>query len=451
MLIELRIKNFRSIGVEQHLSFVASKDPALPDNVVRDISIRGANRPSILRSILLYGANASGKSNICQALFYMRACVLRSATDLNEGDDLLGIVPFKLNSQFESGPSLFEVVVSLANGVYRYGFEATASNIEREWLFLTRKEPKSREVTIFERRGANKKEWTFGASFLGGARYLTEHTRPTNCLLLSKGAQESYQQLVPLFDWFRDRLLVVNMANPPARILNEVGTRCQKSPGRKDSFAQLAHVADPTVAAVDIKQEHVIVPQEVYDLLSTQIESSDQRSVELPKEFDTTELTVIRSQNDSPKDVSFDIDEESNGTQRFLAVSALLVEAYRKGQTLVLDELETSLHPLLTRQIVETINDPDLGTNGAQFIIASHDTNLFDFTLLRRDQIFLVQKGPDNQTDAFSVYDLSPKPKGDAAAERQYLNKRFGGVPSLGNLRLALAAALASDHESKTI
>ena len=98
--------------------------------------------------------------------------------------------------------------------------------------------------------------------------------------------------------------------------------------------------------------------------------------------------------------------------------------------------------------VVEVANDPQLGRKGAQFVFATHDTTLMEFDRLRRDQFIMVEKGPDHQTAVYSLYDLDPKPKLDAAAEKQYLASRFGGVPKLGNLRLAIADALACEEAS---
>jgi len=444
MLLEFKIANFRSIGVGQTLSFIASSDPAHPSHVARGEELKAGL--GVLRSLLVYGANASGKSNLCRALFYMRRLVLTSATQLNDGDELRGIEPFILNSSLQTEPTSLEVTVSISGDIYRYGFEASEFEIHREWLYLTRKAAGSREILLFEREGLDKERWHFGPAFKGRTRDLRDRCRATNCLLLSKASQESYEQLIPLYAWFRDQLRIVNMTNSPKSLVLETARRCHSGVVNTKTLSEMLKVADAGIVEIDTELEHVELTEDVRSKVSAR---NPEASV--PKEVDRVRFAMVREQTDTNDKISIDFSEESSGTQRFAAVSGLLLEAFKLGQVLILDELECSLHPMLTRQIWETMNEADLGVNTPQFIVATHDSNLLDFDIVRRDQVFLVEKGSDQQTEVFSLYDLDPRPKSDAAAEKQYLSQRFGGTPRLGNLRLAIASALAADPATAVV
>jgi AAA15 family ATPase/GTPase len=441
MLIDFRVKNFKSIGDEVTLSMVASSDSQLCGNLINDPEILGARVPRLLRSALIFGANASGKSNLCQALFYMRRLVVGSASELNPGDDLPGVDPFRLSARLQDEPSEFQVNVAIGEWIYGYGFAATSKQVTRERLTRTKNAPKHKPVELFDRSGPDKDKWEFKSALRRHKKLLQDRTRD-NGLILSKAAQESVDELVPLYNWFRNRLNVVNMVNGPLAAELRLAEVCHSGRLQSGILSAVARVADPGVVAVKTESKHHVLSDHLRKLIVAE-ERLDEKDV--PVEFDQAELRLVRQQNDSESTVAFDADAESNGTHRFLALAQLLLDAFKSGQTLVIDELECSLHPNLARLIVDVANDSQLGSQGAQFILSTHDTNLINLAKLRRDQIYLVEKGPDHQTDLFSLYDLPRKPKLDAAAEKRYLAGRFGGVPDLGNLRRAIANALACE------
>ena len=445
MLIDFSVRNFRSIGDEVTFSLVASADALLRSNVIEDPTILGPRGPALLKSAILYGGNASGKTSFCQAVACMKRLVEESATGLNEGDPLPGIVPFRLRADLAGGPTRFEARVLLEGAVYRYGFEATRRRIEREWLYVTGAEPRSREVMLFERAGEDKAAWTFGASFRGNREFLRAQTRASNCLILSKGPQESFAQLTPLYEWFARRLKTFNMASFPAELEQAYAARCQGSDIQKGCVTAFARVADAAVQGASAEIKHFRFPQQILDSLD---EADKEEALKLGATLDHHTVFLLRRQTDTGEPVRMSIEDESSGTRRFLVLAGLVAEAFRNGDTVVLDEFEASLHTLLTKDILGAINDLDIPGRAAQFILATHDTNLLDLSALRRDQVFMVEKNA-GQTEIFSLYDLTPTPKTDASLERQYLADRFGGTPKLGNLRLAIADAILGGEDGE--
>lgn len=418
------------------MSLLATKDSALESNVF-SLAGEGNNGLRLLRSIALFGANASGKSNACNAIRAMRRLVVASATDLNEGDEMDWLEPFAFSVSLESQPTRFEISVLLSGSVYRYGFEANAKEILGEWLYVTKSGARSRESLAFNRAGQDKNKWKFGSSYSKGSTHLIERTRSTNCLLLSKAAQEGFSEFKELYQWFKERLRTANMMNYPRNTLRRASDHCHKDSARSGFMAEIFKVADHSIESIGTHEQTIAVPDLARKLLSAEFPEH-----EFPEEFTETKLDLIRTQTGSNLPKSIDFDEESNGTKRFAAVTNLLLEAFKEGVTLVVDELECSLHPVLTRELIKLMNDPDLGRNNPQFIIATHDSNVFDFTVFRRDQIYLAEKRELMQTELYSLCDLDPVPRVDASAEKQYLSERFGGIPALGNLRLAMASAI---------
>ena len=434
MLIQFLVGNFRSIKTEQSLSMVASSDKSLSSHLIRtDYRVGGAPL-SLLRSALIYGPNASGKSNICGAVKAFRLFVLNSATKLNVGDKIPYIVPFRLSKSTIEMPCTFEITVLLEDVFYRYGCEATESVVVREWLYCRKAITKAPEVLVFERFGDDPDKWRFGPSFRGSKENLRRQTR-TNCLLISKAAQDNYDFAMPLYSWFRNGLTTIDMASTSVEEIYRARIRSVQGEIHDTCIRDITRVADQTIIDVEAHVEEEDVPEKMRSVLQS-------LGKESPERFKFPQVTFGRKLDDADEVNRFDIKDESNGTQRFFAIASLLVEAFQKGKTVVIDELECSLHALLTQEIMEVLNDDELGAKGSQFIVATHDTNLLNVEKLRRDQIILVEKGPSANTEFYSLWDVQPKPRGDASLENQYLAGRFGAVPVLGNLRLAIASAM---------
>lgn len=443
MLVQFLVGNFRSIKTEQSLSLVASSDKSLASHLIETNVRVGGVSMNLLRSALIYGPNASGKSNICAAVRAFRLMVLNSATKLSVGDSIPEIAPYRLDTETNQEPSVFEVNVLLGDVVYRYGCAVTEAAVSREWLYSRKTIAKAPEVMVFERFGEDSVKWRFGASFRGNKEILRRQTRP-NCLLLSKAAQDNYEIVLPLYGWFRNGLITIDMADSPEQHIFRAAVRSAEGELDGRCIGGIAQVADTTVSDVEAHVEEKEFPEEVRAILKSQ-------GHDVPERMRVPMVTFGRPISGSDEVARFEMSEESNGSQRFFAIASLLVEAFREGKTVIIDELECSLHTILTQEIMEVLNDPELGAKGSQFIVATHDTNLLNVEKLRRDQIFLVEKGPTGATEFYSLWDVQPKPRSDASLENQYLAGRFGAVPVLGNLRLAIASAMGALKPTRVV
>jgi AAA15 family ATPase/GTPase len=417
MLVEFRVANFRSLRDEQTLSLVASKDKTLSDTHTLATGVSAV--PQLLRSVAIYGANASGKSNLVKALQYMRGVVIESASVIQPGQTY-AVQPFRLDAESASEPTVFEATFVLDGVRYQYGFAMTAERIVSEHLLVYKAFKPQR---WFERRfdeSTGKDVYEFGSGLKGAKNVWEGATRP-NSLFLSMAVQLNSDALRPIFDWFAGQLVVFNEQaplNPQISI-----QRLKHNAGRKE-ICDFLSAADISIADIDVVTRTIPGQAVHFDLLAGKTEVR-------AEEIEENQLRFYHSTENGR--AVFDIADESSGTRNLLFLSGPVLDILSQGQTLIIDELDTSLHTLLVRELVRLFHDPKTNTGGAQLIFTTHDTSLLDAPdLFRRDQIWLVEKDRDQASALVPLSDFSPRKK--EALERGYLMGRYGGVPFLNQV-----------------
>lgn len=421
MLVEFRVKNFRSLRDEQVLSLVASTDKTLLDTHALSTGLRAA--PHLLKSAVVYGANASGKSNLIKALQYMRGVVLESAAVIQPGQTY-SVQPFRLDVGSASQPTEFEVTFIL-NGVrYQYGFAMTSQRIVSEQLLVYKAFKPQR---WFERRfdaESGKDVYEFGPS-LKGAKSLWEGATRSNALFLSMAVQLNSDALRPVFDWFANRLVIFNEQSP---LSPQFSVQMLKHEAKRKAICDFLRAADISIAEIDVATKQAMVHNFHFDLATgkREEESSEQA-------IDEVKFHHVTEQGEAV----FDLMDESSGTRNLLFLTGPILDILNKGLTLVVDELDTSLHTLLVQALVRLFHQVEVNTGGAQLIFTTHDTSLLDaYGLFRRDQIWFVEKGPDQSSSLYPLLDFSPRK--NEAFERGYLQGRYGALPFLRNQSLGV-------------
>ena len=412
MLVEFRVRNFRSLRDEQVLSFVSSSDLALQASHTIETGIKSL--PRLNRASVIYGANASGKSNLIFALATMRNLVMTS-TGMHEAAFAEQYTPFRLDRAMAGEPTEFELTALIDGIRFEYGFAYDARRITSESLTVYRTGKGQR---WFERRwngDINDYEWSsFSAYFTGPKDIWRKATRP-QALFLTTAAQLNSEQLRPFADWMANKVAIVSWMGatslwPTLQRLDD--------PGFKERVLGLLRAADIHIADIRVDKE-----------LGHQVEFKLEPGK--PPEFAARdqEVPVVKflHQLAGEEPVWFDTRYESAGTQKLLAYIGPLLEAIDSGKLLVIDELDSSLHPMVMRLIMEVVHDPLLSTRGAQIWITTHDTSLLDADLLRRDQFWFVEKNERQASRLYPLSDFSPR-KGEAL-EKGYLRGRYGGVP----------------------
>lgn len=423
MLIEFSVANYRSILERQTLSMAASSYFKELESLNTFIPDQDDGVPRLLRSTVLYGPNASGKSTLIQALQLMEGQVLNSQKESQAGD-AIDVVAFKLTAESRAADSEFEIAFVEQGVRYEYGFRCNQARFTEEWLFAY---PLGRAQKWFHRvfdAEAGKDVYKFSTSFLGGKTRHSlwkEQTRP-NALFFSTAIQLNNEQLKPAFDWFKLRLRVFDSVRgfSPGYTMQ----RCGKEEDRK-RVVEFMNSADLSIADIQLK-ETVFSADSLPKGMPASIREEFLKDMAGRK---LVEPRFFHKDITTAETVEFDESEESDGTRALFAFAGPWLDAIENERVLVVDELDTSLHPLLVHHLVKRLHHE--GTK-AQLIFTTHDTTLLSQKLLRRDQVWFMEKDDKSATRLYPLSDFSPRD--NEAIERGYLNGRYGGIPFLKDL-----------------
>ena len=423
MFIEFKVTNFRSIHNTQTLSMVAGTGTELKEQNMLASGL--SSLPDILRSSVIYGPNAAGKSNLLRAVQFMQSFVLTSQS-LQEGQDI-NVTPFLLNSKSRTEPSEFEVIFVQDKVRYQYGFAVNNVRVMNEWLLAY---PEGRPQRWYERKYDQQKgsdTWYFGSRFSGPRTMIDVWQKATrqNGLFLSTAIQLNSEQLKPVFNWFQQKLAVIL---PGGDINLQFSIeQCASDDGKKQVM-EFMNSADISITGIELKK----IPFSP-DILPNNM--SQEIKEHLIRNFQGKEMTNVRffHKTDSKDIVSFDISDESGGTQKLFAFAGPLLDVLAKGRILLVDELDTSLHPLMVRFLISLIHNPEVNRSNAQLVFTTHDTSVLDTEIFRRDQVWFVEKNAENATRLYPLTEFSPR-KGEAI-ERGYLNGRYGALPFIGEFK----------------
>ncbi len=401
MLIDFSVSNYKSIKDEVVLNMVADHGKEHREsNVVTPTLSSGARPTPLLRSAVIYGPNAAGKTNLMKALQAFGNIVRRSARGLDE----LPVTPFRFDQATEGKPTELEARF-ISDGVrYQYGFEATSSEIVREWLFAW---PRGRVQLWFERGPEIDGGFRFGHKLTGDREVWRRATRD-DALLLSTAASLNSKQLQPVFNWFGSRLRVAGIHGWN----NNFSVECCRDE-RKDRVLRFLRTADLAIADVRLA------------------DADEANSVE-EGENESTAKTLPNPQllHELPDGLvaELDLEEESRGTRKIFSLAGPWLDTLEKGDVIVFDEMHGYLHPALVKFLVQRFNNPRTNPKGAQLIFTTHETAILSQDIFRRDQIWFCQRNERQETTLYPLTKFHPR-KGVENLERAYLAGRYGAVP----------------------
>lgn len=411
MLLEFRVKNFKSFKDEIVFSMISGKNNDSPLESLID-----AGKMNVLKTAAIYGANASGKSNLFKAIGCMQRIVVISATDREPGSNL-DIIPFKFGNNSEE-PSLFEIVFIEQGNKYQYGFTANDKQIFNEWLYVT-PEGNTRSQTWFERKfnlESNKPDFKFTNYLSGRKKDLIEKVR-LNTPFVSVGAHWNNTDLTIVYNWFREKLVVFddNRELSPS-ITSKLLADEQNDKNFYEFTKHMLRTSDIGISDVFCKKV-------------------DPDKIKFPKDVPEDFKNYIL--NNPPMDIKFqhptakgsyilDISEESQGTKKMFAYIKPLWDLSHSDMTFFVDEFDRSLHPKILKAIIDYICSAK-NRNG-QLITTVHDVNLQK--KLSREQIWFTEKDENGESTIFSLADFKGVRKDENKPER-YLNGHYGAVPYL--------------------
>lgn len=419
MLISFRVENFRSLRDEAELSMV------LPSWVETDdtaVPLEGAAGLRVGTVAGIFGSNASGKTTVLRAMWQMSSMVLQSHQKWEPGAKI-PFSPFFVEP-YSSSTTMFDVDILVDGERYQYGFRFDRERIREEWLYAF---PKSRQRLLFDRDSMRPDEFRFGRTLRGRLGVIAELTRP-NSLFLSAAAANNHHQLTPLAAWFDTNFVRATLADRQIRIRYTLAQA--KDEGRKRLILDLLRSAD--LGIEDFRFVEHEMDEETKARVTTVIKALNPEGFEEPDWQEIAEQTQFGHRIDGKGGTAFlDINDESDGTRAWLGLIGTVLSALEHGQALVVDELDSSLHPRLTSEVVRIFHDPALNPNGGQLVFNTHDPSLMGALLgdapLRRDEVWLTEKGKDGATRLYPLTEFRPRKSENL--ERGYLQGRYGGVP----------------------
>lgn len=415
MLVYFKVGNYKSIKDPIVINFSAA---AINDH--SDTNIFKKGKSDLLKSVVLYGSNASGKSKILDALVFFRWYIINSATETHIKQPI-ATEPFLLNTRTRNEPSFFEAEFFVKQNRYRYGFEADEKSIKKEWLLEVKA---TTSKPLFLR--INQEFEITSAKFPGG-QGLEKRTRK-NALFLSVAAQWNAPLAEQIVDWFSSIYTVHGMMDDHFKSLT---TGFLKEDGYSKVIKELIQHADLGINSLETpdmgEMDEAILESLPADLR--------EKYRERKPVFATH--NVYDDHGNVIEETPFNMmTVESEGTRKFYNLSGLLADAVINGRLVIADELDARLHTLLTRAIIKLFNSEQLRTE-AQLLAVSHDTALLDRTLLRRDQIYFVEKDRVGATQVATLVEY--KARKEAPYDKNYLEGKYGAIPFIEDFEKVLA------------
>jgi AAA15 family ATPase/GTPase len=420
MLIQFTVGNFRSFKDKQTLSMLAANVKG-PEECIRDVG-----KYKLLTSTAIYGANASGKSNLIQAMRFVIHFVLNSATNYTYGSTI-PVTPFRLVADNHDKPSHFEFIF-LHDGIqYRYGLEADAMRVQKELLYHT---PSSRESLLFNRDNEN----ITLRSALKGEKKLFEKTR-ANSLFLSVLAQFNNKVAEKIIGCFQTVSVMYGL--PDASLF----IRAAKSLNDKIAREMITEfLKEFDTDIVDIQPGYSDV--KIENLPPFLCDEAKKEITEKPQLTPKTIHNAYDAEGIPEEKVAFLLEQdESDGTQKLFSLAIPILSCLQKGGVLIIDEMDARLHPIITESIIRLFQQRATNTHDAQLIFTTHDTNLLGVDLLRRDQVWFTEKDRFGATELYPLVEFKSRERENF--EANYIQGRYGAIPFVGGV----ARLMDASHE----
>jgi len=409
MLIGFRFQNFRSFLAEQSFSFSTSSDRTHESTHLIKTGMKAV--PRISKAAIIFGPNASGKTNLLIALATFRDLILHSS-GYSDSQFSEKHTPFRFGPSVTQ-PTEFEIDVLLDRVRYRYAISYDSQRIRFERLLVYRTGKSQR---WFERRfdeATHKDTWAAFSPNFNGPREMWRKATRAKALFLTTAAQLNSEQLSPLLHWVEHRLEILFPGDMSD--VNRIAMRIQDETFKTRVLELLSavdiHVDDVRFAEQDPSRADPAPPPGAGFLRR----GSSHRSIE------------FLYARDGLVPMWLDSVFEAAGTQRLIGLFGPLLQAAEDGKLLLIDEFDASLHPLVARFLIRLINDPRVSSKGAQLLLTSHNTTLMDLDILRRDEIWLVQLDDKHASSLLPLLRSSPR-KHELIA-KNYLKGRYGAVP----------------------
>lgn len=417
MLIQFTVENFLSIRDKVYLSLEPSKDSEHPENLITK------GEYNAVTSAAIYGANASGKTSLFKAIT-IALIMLRNSNNI-QVTDRLPVIPFKFDSESKNKPTSFEFTfIASDDKKYIYGFSATAEKIVEEYLYCYNS---AKPTLIFDLKEGEEPK--YNRAYKGKLETAYQMNTPNKLFLATATTWNAECTKIP-FEWLAEYIDTFTEVMDLSGVAVEK-YRTDENRQYIDFTKNLLKQADINISSIEVDAKEVIggpaLPVQIM-VQGKMIPPNEGKRYEVEI---TTGHTIVGEDGES-KEYSLSLQEESLGTQLLFFYGPLLKDAFEKGKTLILDEIDKSMHPSLVKFIMNLFRDPDINKAGAQLIVTTHETGILTLDMFRRDQIYFTEK--DSKTGVTDLYSLDEfSVRKTENIEKGYLMGRYGAIPFLQN------------------
>ena len=417
MLIQFTVENFLSIRDKVYLSLEPSKDSEHPENLITKGDYNAVT------SVAIYGANASGKTSLFKAIT-TALIMLRNSNNI-QVTDRLPVIPFKFDSESKNKPTSFEFTfIASDDKKYIYGFSATAEKIVEEYLYCYNS---AKPTLIFDLKEAEEPK--YNRAYKGKLETAYQMNTPNKLFLATATTWNVECTKIP-FEWLAEYIDTFTEVMDLSGVAIEK-YRTDENRQYIDFTKDLLKQADINISSIEVDAKEVVggavLPIQIM-VQGKMIPPNEGKRYEV----DITTGHTIVDENGTQKEYSLKLQEESLGTQLLFFYGPLLKDAFEKGKTLILDEIDKSMHPSLVKFIMNLFRDPDMNKAGAQLIVTTHETGILTLDMFRRDQIYFTEK--DSRTGVTDLYSLDEfSVRKTENIEKGYLMGRYGAIPFLQN------------------
>ena len=402
MLLEFSFANYLSFRDKVTISMVAT---ALRDRKAdigdATFGVGEDTAISLNRCCTLFGANASGKSNVVKALAFFKWFTMNSSKDVQAGEEI-PVRNYALSSVSAAEPSLFEIMLFADGNTYRYGYEVNTKEVCREWLYIKSDKKRSKEIELFYREG---KRFEIHPKFSIGKELADKNMVRDNALLLSLAGQFNDPYAKAIMNWLNDTTIIT--ANSETEIW-AIALKAMENPETRNRMVEFSRYADLGIEDISLSELGVLTSHTQYD----------------DEGRETASVTFSMKES------------ESEGTVKYFSLAYPILDTLEHGKRLIVDEFGSKLHTLLITRVISLFNTKAGNPNKAQLMVTLHDTNILNNSLLRRDQIWFTQKNGRGESELYSLSDY--KVRSDASYEKDYLLGKYGATPIIEDLSKAL-------------